>query len=137
MNRILFLLLCLAVNFSSCKKDDDDPETPTIPAAGLGGSAEISSFVRYNDTLVAGAKIYVKFGTDVSPGTDTTQYDLLKTCGSTGHGLGHAHISGLHQGKYFLYAVAYDTLNSTFVSGSEGIILEGEEDHEEINITLE
>lgn len=120
--------------YTGCAKDDDQPIE-----AGTGGSAEISAYVRHheNQNLIAGARIFVKFGASSFPGADTTLYDAVYTCGSTGHGLGHAHIEGMHHGAYWLYAVGYDSTTATVVTGDNDIVLETETDIEEITVSVE
>jgi hypothetical protein len=137
MNRILFLLLfTITAGLISCDKDDD-PATPVTYEPGLGGMGEISLYVRHNDTLVPGARVYIKFGADSFPGTDTTLYDLSKICGTTGHGLGHSHIDELHAGAYYIFVTAFDSVNAVTLSGDKGARLESEDDHEELIIHLD
>ena len=135
MKNLLLIFTCFALLSTSCKKDKDDPVITYSP--GFGGNGEISAYVRYNDNLEAGARIYIKYGVDSFPTADTTLFDSLKVCGSTGHGLGHSHIKPLHKGKYYLYAVSYDSTLAQYIYGDAAVKLESEDDHEEITITLE
>ena len=134
----LLFAAALTIAFTGCDKSDDDGDDITGPSAGAGGSAEVSAYVRnHSGRLIPAARIFIKYGATSFPGEDSTLYDAAYTAGISGHGLGHSHIGGLHQGAYWLYSVGYDSTAAAVVAGDNDVVLETETDIEELNISVE
>ena len=88
---------------TSCKKGD------------TGGDATIAAFPKHHTQPIKGATVYVKFDANELPSDPTNNYDL-KIVGESNED--HVHIEGLRYGKYYLYAVGYDsTIMQTVVGG--------------------
>src|ERR1051326_7374470 len=66
MKRALIFLFLSLFLFSGCKK-----EPTQVSAAGVRAFL----FVNHHGVPIAGARVFVKYGTLVFPGTDTTLYD--------------------------------------------------------------
>jgi len=69
----------------------------------IGGNATVKGIVLHHSKPIANARIFIKYGTNNFPGTDTTLYDHQ----------GIADLNGnfsfqLYKGKYYLYAIGYD-----------------------------
>ena len=88
---ITLILTCIFI-FPSCRKE------------GPGGKAKVSGVVAHNGVAIPGARVFIKYGATVSPGTDISQYDRDYAC----DGSGNYSISSLVQGNYFLYAEGYE-----------------------------
>ena len=98
---IITLLICLC--FLSCKKN------------GTGGQADISASVIHHIKPIPYATIYIKYGAKDFPGTNPSNYNnAVKTDAG-----GHADISGLRYGDYYLYGVGYDSSIMMPVTGGD------------------
>jgi hypothetical protein len=104
MKKIL-VVATLAVGFASCQK------------AGTGGDAQISYMVKHHDMHIPNATVYIKFNADEFPGDNISEYDLSDQSDSEGHG----HFESLKKGKYYLYAVGYDSSVAQPVVGGVAI----------------
>ena len=105
-----FILTFVVISvFTSCTKDNDTDGNNCI--ADTGGSltlvvyprhhgASIWSHGNYRDT------VYVKFNTQVFPGTNPLKYDLA-LAGDSGED--HVHVEGMKCGDYYIYATGWDT----------------------------
>jgi hypothetical protein len=104
------LMLCLSlVYFLSCKK------------AGLGGDNSVVAYPQHHGKPIFSHSIpnyrdtvYVKFNATELPGTRPQDFDKTFV-GELGEE--HVHLHGLQKGKYFLYAVGWDTTINQRVSG--------------------
>ncbi len=124
-SKIVFIAAIISVCFISCGKD-----------AGLGGkttlilkpqhhSAPISSQVSYPDSAL------IKFNATDFPGDNAAAYDHIVT-GNTGENF--VKVSGLKEGKYFIYMTGYDTSINQRVKG--GIPYEITQGSGEVNVTV-
>jgi len=97
------LLFALAVSLFliSCKKN------------GTGGKADISATVTHHDHNIPYATIHIKYGAKESPGTNTSNYNAhIQTDAN-----GHADLSGLRYGDYYLYGTGFDSTILSPISG--------------------
>jgi len=98
----LSLILTLTA-FTSCKKN------------GTGGKAEIHALIYHGTTPIVGTTtLYVKFDAKSQPSDPTSNYDL-KVLGEVDDN--HVHVVDMRPGDYYLYAMAYDSIAKTAVSG--------------------
>ena len=81
----------------------------TCKTEGPGGKATIRSVVKHDTTLIPVTIVYIKYGTEKSPGTDPSDYDDSRMADS----LAKVEFNGLQKGNYFLYAVGYDSAVSS------------------------
>jgi hypothetical protein len=79
----------LVLVFVSCRK------------AGKGGEASISGKVLHHETLMANARVFIKYNASEFPGADTTKYDDFVKADN----LGNYTFKALKRGRYFLYGV--------------------------------
>lgn len=99
---ILLMVFGISI-LTSCKKND------------LGGDATVAAIIKHHDEKIYGATLYIKFGTKSKPTSPTSDYDL-KLIGDADEN--HIHVEGLRYGKYYFYAVGYDsTINQTVIGG--------------------
>ncbi|HZF99441.1 MAG TPA: hypothetical protein VEY71_00490 [Chitinophagales bacterium] len=101
MKKLFVLLAIAAMASSACRK------------AGTGGDAEVTFMVIHHDEHIHGANVYLKFDADEFPGDNVADYDLSDVADHDGHG----HFHGLKRGKYFIYAVGFDSAINETVSG--------------------
>ncbi|MCX8080848.1 MAG: hypothetical protein N3F09_06385 [Bacteroidia bacterium] len=88
-NRIVPLLIFI-IGYS-CKKNQ------------VGGKSDIQGVVKHHASVMPGARVFVKYGTEDFPGPDTTRYDYMVKADEQGK----FKIS-FYKGKYYLYAVVFD-----------------------------
>ncbi len=118
---ILLIGLCTTINFS-CKRE------------GPGGKARVYGVVTHDGVAIPGAKVYIKYGSGTSPGTNVAAYDREYPCDVNGN---YA-IGSLVQGSYFLYVVGYDQNNlgiTEQVTGGTALVL-GRKDNKQQDIAL-
>lgn len=120
MKKLTALFFFLAIIFS-CKK------------SSTGGDATVVAFPQHHGAPIYGATVYVKFKAEDLPNDPTNNYDL-KVEGEPGEN--HVHIHGLRYGKYFLYAVGYDSTIKQTVVGGTGIKIKWKERKQEIDINV-
>lgn len=110
---ILFILITVV----SCKK------------AGLGGDATIVAYPQHHGTPIKGATVYVKFNTEDFPGASPSNFDTRFT-GMIDED--HVNCTGLNAGKYYLYAIGYDSTRSQNVSGGVPVKIKHKERKDDI-----
>lgn len=116
MKRIFTFLILSIFTFSGCKKD----EPVVVQASGVRALI----VVQHHGIPIPNARIFVKNGTLVFPGTDTTLYDARYVT----NGNGQLTISGLSNGQnaYTFYAKGvdpnWDSTQVTPVSGYQFLI---------------
>lgn len=98
MKRILSLLAIAIFTFSGCKKD----EPVVVTASGVRAII----LVQHHGVPIPNARIFLKNGTLVFPGTDTTLYDARYVADANGRFI----LSGLSNGQnaYTFYAKGVD-----------------------------
>ena len=108
--RLFILSVFVTLAFSACKKKAE--------------KADVAVYVKHHGVLISGATVYVKYNAEEFPGTDPSLYDESKVCGTTGHGIGHAHFEGLDAGNHYFYSVGYDSTIMDDVMGCIGLKIE-------------
>jgi hypothetical protein len=121
MKKILAAILVCTLAFTSCKKND------------TGGKATLVAFPAHHSQAVKGATIYVKFDAEDYSSDMTTNYDL-KITGEANEN--HVHIEGLRYGKYYLYAVGYDSTIMQTVTGGIGVKIKWSDRKEEMVVNV-
>ena len=101
MKKVSAVLIISFIVFS-CKKN------------GSGGSAELTAYPQHHGKAIKGCTVYVKFGASDLPADPTNNYNL-KIDGNSKED--HVHIKNLLYGKYYLYAVGYDSSIMAPVTG--------------------
>ncbi len=117
---ILLTVLTSTILFS-CKKGD------------IGGKAEIHAKVSHSGTPIYASTMYVKFDADEQPSDPTNDYDLKVEGEPTDN---HVHIEELRYGKYYLYAVGYDSTISMPVTGGVAVKIKWSERKETIEVDV-
>lgn len=105
INKLAFTLLVSVVLFStsSCKKNE------------TGGQAELHALIYHgSEPIVGTTTLYVKFDAKSQPSNPFSDYDL-KVKGEPDDN--HVHVEDLRPGNYYLYAVAFDSLDMKIVQG--------------------
>lgn len=120
MKRILIAALAFSM-LAGCKK------------SSTGGDVTIAAFPKHHSVPIKGATVYVKFDATELPADPTNNYDL-KINGESNEA--HVHIEGLRYGKYFLYAVGYDSTISAPVMGGVKISVKWKERKDELDIDI-
>jgi len=87
----LFIVVCVAL-LVACKKNE------------LGGKSTIKGKVAHHEKAIANAIVYIKFGTQDSPGADVSKYDAKVTADIAGN----YEFPKVYKGEYYLYAVGED-----------------------------
>jgi hypothetical protein len=121
ITKIVSVLLLTVILFYSCKK------------SSTGGDVTLVAIPKHHSTPIKGATIYVKFKADEFPSDIVSNYDL-KIVGEENEE--HVHIEGLRYGKYFLYAVGYDSTIMSTVSGGIPVKIKWKERKEELDIDI-
>ena len=117
----LISVVTVYVALFSCKKND------------TGGEATVVAFPKHHAQEIKGATVYVKFGATELPSDPTTNYDM-KVLGDSSEN--HIHIEHLRYGKYYLYAVGYDSTIMQQVTGGEAVKIRWKERKEEIDVDI-
>ena len=115
------ILLLSVPGTTSCKKND------------TGGRASLHVRVYHNSTPIINSVLYVKFGTQSQPGEPSINYDL-KVVGEVGEN--HVHVEELRMDEYYLYAIGYDSLAKTPVSGGAPVKIKWSERKEMKSVDL-
>lgn len=123
MERIfkIVVISLFLVGVFSCKK------------SSTGGDAIVVAFPKHHGSSIKGATVYVKFKTNELPSNPTVNYDL-KVEGDANED--HVHIKGLRYGKYYLYAVGYDSAISQVVRGGLPLTIKWKERKQEIDVDI-
>jgi hypothetical protein len=119
--KAISLAVLTATILFSCKKGD------------TGGDATIAGHVKHHSTPIKGATVYVKFDEQELPSDPTNNYDL-KIVGEANED--HVHIEGLRYGKYYLYAVGFDSTIMQTVTGGVPVKIKWSERKEEIETDI-
>ncbi len=114
-------IACIILSFNACKK------------SSTGGDSTIVAFPKHHGAAIKGATVYVKFKTNDLPSNPTSNYDL-KVEGEADED--HVHIKGLRYGKYYIYAVGYDSTISEVVSGGTPLTIKWKERKKEIDLDI-
>ena len=96
--RALILLIPACIFIQSCSKTQ---------------SASIEGEVRHHETLIPTAKVYVKYGTNLWPGADVSEYDTMVVADINAY----YSIDNFDIGWHYVYATGYDPQISDSVSG--------------------
>ncbi|MGZ3863328.1 MAG: hypothetical protein ACXVPN_07895 [Bacteroidia bacterium] len=113
---VAFLLYAI----SACRKN------------GTGGKADISATVIHHDHVVPYTVIYIKYGAKDFPGTNLSNYNDYVTTDQNGH----ADISHLRQGDYYLYGVGYDSTIMSPIGGGGHISIKWSQRKKTIAFTV-
>lgn len=113
---MIFALVCF-----SCKKND------------TGGDATIVAFPQHHGKAIKGATMYVKFGATELPSNPTANSDL-KVVGDPNED--HVHVENLRYGKYYLYAVGYDSTIMQTVTGGLAVVIKWSERKSETDVDV-
>ena len=103
---ILFSVLVILVQ--SCRRE------------GLGGNNTLIVSLDHHGVPVKGAAVYVRYGAKDFPGAVPSDYDLSSHATSMNDSV---HVESLRKGDYFVYAVGFDSIVSSTVSGGKHIFI--------------
>lgn len=90
---LLFLACTLTLGLASCAEE------------GPGGSATINGTTAHHDDPIPDCKVYIRYGSKESPGTDPALYDDSTSSNSEAR----FSFPGLERGEYYVYAVGFDS----------------------------
>ena len=96
-----FLFLLPVLLLVSCGKE------------GPGGKGAIHGMVMHHSAIIPGAVVYIKYGTQESPGSNITYYDASVTSDSGAH----YEFADLRKGDYYLFSVGFDSSSAQTVNG--------------------
>ncbi|CAN5166910.1 hypothetical protein BH09BAC5_BH09BAC5_13910 [soil metagenome] len=117
-----FMIALIAVlALTACKKNN------------IGGDVTIAAFPKHHSVPIKGATIYIKFDAKDLPSDPTNNYDL-KIVGESNEE--HVHIEGLRYGKYYLYAVGFDSTIMAPVMGGTPLKIQWKERKNETDIDI-
>jgi hypothetical protein len=119
MKKIKYSMIIATLLLLSCKKN------------GTGGDVEVAAFPEHHGKPIYGATMYVKFGATDLPSDPTNKYDM-KVEGEPNEE--HVHINGLRYGKYYIYAVGYDSSIHMPVTGGLAVKIKWKERKGEIDV---
>ena len=119
MKKIILIIAVVAL--ASCKKNSQ------------GGDAEIAAFPQHHGKPIKGCTLYVKFGAKDLPNDPTNNYSL-KIVGEENED--HVHVENLRYGKYYLYAVGFDSSIMQTVSGGIAAKIKWGERKKEIDVNV-
>ena len=120
MRKFWIIVAVLSIASVSCKKN------------GTGGKADISATIMHHERIIPFATIYIKYGAKDFPGTNTSGYNAsIKTDAK-----GHADISGLRYGDYYLYGVGFDSTIMTPVTGGDHLQIKWSQRKNTISFTV-
>ena len=91
----LFILLMVGVTFAitGCVE------------AGPGGTARVDGVTAHHDLPIPNTKVYIQYGSLLSPGTDPGLYDDS----TTSNGNAQFSFTGLQKGDYYIYGIGFDS----------------------------
>lgn len=103
MKKIWLILPAIIISliFFACKK------------GGPGGRTKIYVHVMNDSVLVSGARVYVKYGQNDSPGIKPSDYNANQLTDYTGKTV----FDHLRRGEYFFYCVSADTAGKSISDG--------------------
>jgi hypothetical protein len=107
------LLLGLAAIFSS----------GCTPEPGPGGNGEIKGSCAHHARLIPNTRVFIKYGTVNSPGTDLSVYDDSTVAGSDAR----FSFKDLEKGNYYLYGIGFDSSISLPVTAGVPVVLDKKE----------
>lgn len=96
--RYTFLLLCTALFFSACEKDNGGS------VGTAKGKIVMTVDVRHHQWGVPGIPVYLKYNASEFPGTNTSLYNRSAVTSQNGS----VQFNELSLGNYYLYARGYD-----------------------------
>lgn len=114
----LWLSLGLGLLLPSCSKE------------GTGGKAIIKGMVMHHDKPISGATVYIKYGSQESPGTDITYYDDHVNADASAN----FQFVDLKKGDYYLFAVGYDS--TIFLTVTGGIPVQLKKKTETVQVSV-
>jgi hypothetical protein len=82
---------------------------------------------------LSSSTVYIKYGEDIYSGISVADYDDIKTLGK---GENEFNFSQLNKGRYFIFAVGFDTLCSCELVGGIGVSDLRKDDFERVTINL-
>ncbi len=116
-----FLSLLIFATITSCCKP------------GSGGDATIVAFPQHHGKEIKGATVYIKYNAKDFPGTDLSKYDATFVGEAEEE---HVHCKSLKCGKYYLYAIGFDSMIMQAVSGGIAIKVKHSEREKEIDMNI-
>jgi hypothetical protein len=119
LNKIAILSICI-LSMVACKKN------------GTGGKADISATVIHHDHFIPFSTIYIKYGAKDFPGTNLSNYDNHAVTDKNGH----ADLSNLRYGDYYLYGVGFDSTIMSPVSGGDHLAIKWSQRRKNITFTV-
>lgn len=105
---------------NSCKK------------GGTGGTTSIVTTVTHHGKAIAGAKVYVKYGSYNFPGADTSLYNSSQVTSIDGY----ATFKNLKYGYYQFYTVTFDSSVNSSVSGNAGLKVKMKDEGNELELNV-
>jgi hypothetical protein len=90
---IIMIYLIVTIVFNACNKP-----------AGTGGKVQLNIEAKHHTTPIPGCRIFIKYGAQEFPGSNTANYDASITLDNNGKGS----FTGLRKGDYYLYGVGFD-----------------------------
>ncbi|MBI4944877.1 MAG: hypothetical protein HY840_00590 [Bacteroidetes bacterium] len=124
--QLVFLLFVFCFLFISCHK------------AGTGGNASLMVYPQHHDVPIINHvgypdTVFLKFNVDELSGTRPSDYDVFYV-GTPREDF--IHCDGLKAGKYFVYAVGYDSFYMQRVSGGIPLKIKYSQRKEMIMVTV-
>jgi hypothetical protein len=93
------------------------------PEPGPGGKGEIKGICAHHSQAIPGTRVFIKYGTVNSPGTDPAVYDDSTVAGSDAR----FSFKELEQGTYYLYGIGFDSSISLPVTAGVPVVLDKKE----------
>lgn len=93
------------------------------PDPGPGGKGTIQGFTRHHDEDIPGTKVYIKYGTTDSPGTDPAVYDDS----TTADGSAFFQFNELEKGTYYVFGIGFDSAINQVVRAGVPVVLDKKE----------
>jgi len=72
---------------------------------GPGGTSRVDGTTAHHELPIPGTKVYIQYGSLLSPGTDPALYDDSTTSDQNAS----FSFSGLQKGDYYIYGVGFDS----------------------------
>lgn len=86
---------------------------------GPGGTARIDGVTAHHELPIPDSKVYIQYGSLLSPGTDPSLYDDSTTSNSSAEFA----FSGLQKGDYYVYGIGFDSTIGESVSAGIPVTL--------------
>jgi hypothetical protein len=93
------------------------------PEPGPGGKGEIKGICAHHSRPIVGTRVFIKYGTINSPGTDPTAYDDSTVAGADAR----FSFPELEKGNYYLYGIGFDSSISLPVTAGVPVVLDKKE----------